>query len=413
MSQPSCRFCETELTIDMVDLGMHPLCESFLAAEQIDQMEPFYPLHVRVCPSCYLAQIGEYVAPEQIFDDYAYYSSFSSAWLEHARSYVTMMIDRFGLNEGSQALEIASNDGYLLQYFQQQGLTVLGIEPSANVAAAAAEKGIESIGDFFNGDLAAKLAERGYRADVITANNVLAHTPHINDFVSGFPIVLADDGVLTFEFPHLMRLIEGNQFDTIYHEHWSYLSLGATQKILAAHGLSVFDTEELWTHGGSLRLFVQHEDGPHPTSPRVEELLGREREFGLFSPETYAAFDERVRATKRKLLSLLVDAKESGDSIAIYGAAGKGNTLLNYCGIGTDFIDFACDLNPYKHGRFTPGTHIPIFSPEKIKEEQPDYLLLLPWNIKDELMSQLSFISDWGGKFIIPIPEAHVVEATP
>lgn len=407
----ACRFCGTDLTIRMVDLGMHPLCQSFLTTDQLESMEPFYPLEVRVCPRCYLAQIGDHVAPEQIFDDYAYYSSYSSAWLDHAREYAGMMADRFGLTPESKVLEIASNDGYLLQYFKEMGMDVLGVEPSANVAEAAKERGIESLGEFFNELLGRRLRKEGYRADVLTANNVLAHTPFINDFVSGVPEALAPDGVATFEFPHLMRLIEGNQFDTIYHEHWSYLSLGTTQKIFAAHGLKVFDVEELWTHGGSLRLYVAHDDSSaHAVAPRVDELLAHEKEFGLFDDAVYLSFGEKVKSTKRKLLSLLVAAKDEGASIVVYGAAGKGNTLLNYCGIGTDFIDYGCDRNPYKQGRFAPGTHIPIVSPDRIRETRPDYVLLLPWNLKNELMEQLSYIREWGGKFIIPIPEAHILE---
>lgn len=395
----------------MVDLGMHPLCQSFLTADQLESMEPFYPLEVRVCPECYLAQIGDHVAPEEIFDDYAYYSSFSSAWLDHAREYAGMMTGRFGLTPESRVLEIASNDGYLLQYFQEMGMDVLGIEPSTNVALAARERGIESLGEFFNEALGKRLRKEGYQANLVVANNVLAHTPYINDFVAGLPEVLAPEGVATLEFPHVMRLIEGNQFDTIYHEHWSYLSLSTTQKIFAAHGLTVFDVEELWTHGGSLRLFVSHDDSTsHAVTPRVGELKVREEEYGLFGPDRYQRFDEQVRATKRKLLTLLISAKAEGASIVAYGAAGKGNTLLNYCGIGTDFIDYDCDRNPYKQGRFAPGTHIPIVSPDRIRETRPDYVLLLPWNLKNELMDQLSYIREWGGKFIIPIPEAQIIE---
>lgn len=404
-----CRFCQSVLDVTMVDLGMHPLCESFLAAEELDRMEPFYPLHVQVCSNCFLAQIGEYVSPEEIFDDYAYYSSFSSAWLDHARVYVDMMINRFDLVPGDRVLEIASNDGYLLQFFHEHDLDVLGVEPSSNVAAAGREKGIESIQEFFGRSMAEELGER-FLADVIVANNVLAHTPDINGFVAGLPLVLAPEGVITLEFPHIMRLIEGNQFDTIYHEHWSYLSLGTVVRILDAHGLTVFDVGELWTHGGSLRLYVKHATNTsRPVEASVEALLRKETEFGLFEISTYTGFEEKVKRTKRRLLALLIEAKNDGKSIVIYGAAGKGNTLLNYCGIGTDFIDYACDLNPYKHGRFTPGTHIPIFGPEKIKETRPDLVLLLPWNIKGELMEKLSYIADWGGRFIVPIPEAVTV----
>ena len=407
-----CRFCGTPLKTTMVDLGMHPLCETFLTEDQLNDMEPHYPLVVKVCDECFLAQVGEYVEPSEIFGDYAYFSSYSDAWLEHARTYVDMMIDRFGLDEESSVLEIASNDGYLLQYFQERGLDVLGIDPAYTVAEAAIAKGIPTRIEFFNEATARTMAEEGLAFDVILGNNVLAHGPDINGFVAGLPHVLADDGVITFEFPHLLRLLEENQFDTIYHEHWSYLSLGTTQRIFAAHGLTVFDVEELWSHGGSLRLFIRHEsDTSKPVASRVDELLERERAFGLFDPATYTAFAEQVEATKRKLLSILIEAKDAGKSIAIYGAAGKGNTLLNYCGIGTDFIDYACDRSEYKHGRYTPGTHIPIYPPERIAQTKPDYVLILPWNLKNEIMSQLSYIGEWGGRFIVPIPEAGVFEA--
>ena len=407
-----CRFCGTPLKTTMVDLGMHPLCETFLTEDQLNDMEPHDPLVVKVCDECFLAQVGEYVEPSEIFGDYAYFSSYSDAWLEHARTYVDMMINRFGLDEESSVLEIASNDGYLLQYFQERGLDVLGIDPAYTVAEAAIAKGIPTRIEFFNEASARIMAEEGLAFDVILGNNVLAHGPDINGFVAGLPHVLADDGVITFEFPHLLRLLEENQFDTIYHEHWSYLSLGTTQRIFAAHGLTVFDVEELWSHGGSLRLFVRHEsDTSKPVTAGVDELLERERAFGLFDPATYTAFAEQVEATKRKLLSILIEAKDAGKSIAIYGAAGKGNTLLNYCGIGTDFIDYACDRSEYKHGRYTPGTHIPIYPPERIAQTKPDYVLILPWNLKNEIMSQLSYIGEWGGRFIVPIPEAGVFEA--
>jgi SAM-dependent methyltransferase len=375
-------------------------------------MEPHFPLHVRVCGECFLAQIGEYVNPNQIFGDYAYFSSYSDSWLKHVSDYVEMMMDRFELGPDTKVLEIASNDGYLLQFFQKAGVEVLGVDPAFTVADAAIEKGIPTVVEFFNGEFARRQAATGYRADVILGNNVFAHVPDINGFVAGLPILLADDGVATFEFPHLMRLIDENQFDTIYHEHWSYLSLGTTQRILEAHGMTVFDVEELPTHGGSLRLFVKHATNQtHSVTDRVSGLRERERAFGLEDLSTYEQFSEKVKVTKRALLKTLVDVKDAGGSIAIYGAAGKGNTLLNYCGVGTDFIDYACDRTPYKHGRFTPGTHIPIFGPERIAEMKPDYVLILPWNLKREIMSQLSYIGDWGGKFIVPIPEASIVEA--
>lgn len=408
----SCRFCGQELLLTMVDLGMHPLCESFLRADQLEEMEAFYPLHVRVCENCYLAQIGEFVPPEVIFDEYAYFSSYSTAWLEHARQYVSSMTRRFALDESSRIVEVASNDGYLLQYFRDEGFDVLGIEPSWNVADAAEEKGIPTLRSFFGVDVGSQLREEGRQADLLVANNVLAHTPDLNGFVAGVALALAPSGVATFEFPHLMRLIEGNQFDTIYHEHWSYISLGTAIRVFAAHGLSVFDVEELWTHGGSLRLYVGHEgDTRRPVTANVEGLLQREKEFGLFEADTYRSFADRVAATKRSLLTMLIEAKDRGDSIVVYGAAGKGNTLLNYCGIGVDFIDYACDLNPFKHGRYTPGTHIPIHPPTMIRETRPDLVLVLPWNIKEEIMKQLSYVSEWGARFLIPIPDARVVEA--
>jgi hypothetical protein len=410
--KPSCRFCGEELTTSMVDLGMHPLCESFLTVEQAEEMEPFYPLHVRVCGNCFLAQIGEFVTPEEIFGDYAYFSSYSTAWLRHAETYVDMMIDRFGLDESTRVLEIASNDGYLLQYFRDRGMSVLGIEPARNVGAVAEQRGIKTLCEFFGDELAVRMRDDGYVADVVVGNNVLAHTPDINGFVAGLPVIMSSDGVATFEFPHLMRLMAGAQFDTIYHEHWSYLSLGTVSRILDRHSLEVFDVEELWSHGGSLRLFVKHQaDTSKPIDPRVGELNERETEFGLFDLDTYQDFASRVESIKRSLLTALIEAKEEGQSIVIYGAAGKGNTLLNYCGIGTDFIDYACDLNPYKHGRLTPGTHIPIFGPERILETKPDLILVLPWNLEDEIVAQLSYVGEWRGRFLIPVPEPRIVEA--
>lgn len=395
----------------MVDLGMQPLCESFLAGDQVEQPEVFFPLHVRVCGNCFLAQIGEFVAPEEIFDDYAYFSSYSTAWLKHAEDYVDMMVERFSLDPSSRIMEIASNDGYLLQFFMNRGFDVLGIEPASTVRAVAEEKGIPTVGEFFNEGLAKSLDRDTYRADVIVANNVLAHNPDISGFVAGIPLVLSRDGVATFEFPHLMRLMDENQFDTIYHEHWSYLSLGTVARVLDAHGLAVFDVEELWTHGGSLRVFVKHEaDASKPVLDSVGRLIEREREFGLFDLATYERFGARVEKTKRGILQLLIDAKERRKSIVAYGAAGKGNTLLNYCGVGRDFIDYVCDRNPHKHGRYTPGAHIPIFDPVRIAETKPDLILILPWNLKDEIMEQLFYVSDWGGRFVVPIPEARIYE---
>jgi len=409
---PDCRFCGAPLTTTMVDLGVHPLCESFLREDQLNDMEPHYPLHVRVCGECFLAQIGEYVEPAEIFDDYAYFSSYSDSWLKHASDYVDMMVERFSLDVDSHVLEVASNDGYLLQYFQKHGIDVLGVDPAFTVAEAAIAKGIPTVTRFFNEAFASELVADGYKADVLLGNNVLAHVPDINSFVAGVPVILAKDGIATFEFPHLMRLMDENQFDTIYHEHWSYLSLGTTRKVFTAHGMTIFDVEELSSHGGSLRLFIKHDnDDSKPITARIGELLEREDAFGLSDLATYDLFSEKVKATKRALLETLLRVKNDGGSIVIYGAAGKGNTLLNYCGIGVDFIDYASDRTPYKHGRYTPGTHIPIYSPERIAETRPDYVLILPWNLKKEIMAQLAYIGDWGGRFIIPIPKTTILEA--
>jgi len=403
-----CRFCGGTLH-DFVDLGMSPLCESFLTAAELDTMEPFYPLKVMVCGECLLAQVKEYVAPERIFREYAYFSSYSRAWLDHARAYVDMAAERFRLGPGSRIVELASNDGYLLQYFVAKGYEVLGIDPAENVAKAAEAKGVRTLTRFFDRGLAQELAGADTLADLIIGNNVLAQVPDINGFLAGVPVILKPRGVATFEFPHLLRLIEGNQFDTIYHEHFSYFSLMTAERILAAQGLRIFDVEELWTHGGSLRLYVCHADNAaQPTLPSVAALVEREQRAGLRELETYAAFEERVRETKRSLLQFLIEAKRAGKRIVGYGAPGKGNTLLNYCGIRTDFLDYTVDRNPYKHGRFLPGTHIPIFPPERIAETRPDYLLILPWNLKDEIMAQMSFIREWGGGFVVPIPETKV-----
>ncbi len=402
-----CRFCGSTLH-DFVDLGMSPLCESFLAEPQLNEMEPFYPLNVRVCGTCFLAQVEQYVAPEHIFREYAYFSSYAQSWVEHARRYAAMAIERFALGRGSRIVELASNDGYLLQFFLGRGFDVLGIDPAENVAKAAEAKGVATLTRFFGRGLAAELVAQRRAADLIIGNNVLAQVPDINDFVGGIAALLEPRGHVTLEFPHLLKLIEGNQFDTIYHEHFSYFSLTTARRILAAHGLRLFDVEELWTHGGSLRLFACHEDAPDETSPHVAELVLRERAAGLHELEAYASFAERVRETKRKLLDFLIAAKRGGKRVAGYGAPGKGNTLLNYCGVRTDFLDYTVDRNPYKHGKFLPGTHIPVLPPERIAETRPDYLLILPWNFKDEIMEQMAFIRDWGGKFVVPIPELSI-----
>lgn len=404
-----CRFCGESLRFTLVDLGMSPLCESFLSLEQVNQMEPFYPLHVYVCEKCYLAQLEEYVSPEHIFTEYAYFSSYAVTWLQHAENYTDLMIERFKLNDKSFVVEVASNDGYLLQYFVQKKIPVLGIEPAKNVAKVAIEKGVPTLTEFFGVQLARQLREEGKQADLIAGNNVLAQVPDINDFVGGMKILLKPGGVITIEFPHLMRLMEENQFDTIYHEHFSYFSFITAEKIFSAHGLTLFDVEELPTHGGSLRIYGRHtENDGLPITDRARELHDREIKAGFTNLEHYAAFGEQVKETKRKLLEFLIEAKRQGRSIAGYGAPGKGNTLLNYCGIRTDFLDYTVDRNPYKHGKFLPGTHIPIYPPEKIQETKPDYVFILPWNFKDEIISQMAGIREWGGRFVVPIPEVKV-----
>jgi SAM-dependent methyltransferase len=405
----TCRFCHTGLQRTFVDLGMSPLCESFLTREQLNQMEPFYPLHAYVCEECFLVQVEEYVGPEQIFSEYAYFSSYSRAWLEHAKSYTDMIVSRLGLDYTSQVIELGSNDGYLLQYFMARGIRVLGVEPAGNVAAAAIAKGVPSTTRLFGLETAQELLAGGHHPDLIVGNNVLAQVADLNGFVAGMKKLLKPGGVITMEFPHLLRLMDENQFDTIYHEHFSYFSLMSAERIFTAHGLTLFDVEEMWTHGGSLRIYARHqEDEARPVGARVRALLAREKAVGLDRPERYAAFAEQVRETKWRLLEFLIGAKRRGKSIAGYGAPGKGNTLLNYCGIRTDFLDYTVDRNPYKHGRFTPGTHIPIHPPEKILETQPDYVLILPWNLKDEIMEQMSAVQAWGGQFVVPIPDVKV-----
>jgi len=409
--KPLCRFCNTRLQHTFVDLGMSPLCESFLSSTQLNQMEPFYPLHVHVCSNCFLVQLEAYVSPEHIFTDYAYFSSYSDSWLAHAKAYTEQMRNRFSLGNSSLVVEVASNDGYLLQYFVQQGIPVLGIEPAANVAPEAVKKGVTTLVKFFGTETARELTAAGKQADLLLGNNVLAQVPDLNDFVAGMKILLKPQGILTMEFPHLQRLMEENQFDTIYHEHFSYFSSLTAEKIFAAHGLTLFDVEEIPTHGGSLRIYGRHaEDVSKPASARVIELRAREESAGYRRMETYSQFSEQVKETKRKLLEFLIQAKARGKKIAGYGAPGKGNTLLNYCAIRTDFLDYTVDRNPYKHGKFLPGTHIPIYPPEHIRETRPDFLLILPWNLKDEIIKQNAFIREWGGKFVVPIPEVRIHE---
>jgi SAM-dependent methyltransferase len=405
----NCRFCGGPL-VEFVDLGMSPLCESYITKEQLNSMEPFYPLAAYVCRGCVLVQLQEYVGPENIFSEYAYFSSYSDAWLDHAQRYVDAMTERLGLGPASRIIELGSNDGYLLQYFVERGVPVLGIDPASNVARAAEQRGVPTLVKFFGVETARELAEGGIQADLVVGNNVLAQVANLNSFVEGIGAILKPNGVCTIEFPHLLETIAGNQFDQIYHEHFSYFSALTAEKIFAVHGMRIFDVEELWTHGGSLRIYACHAgDATHPTEGSVSTLMRREREAGLHRLETYANFAERVRATKRKLLSFLIEAKSCGKSLAGYGAPGKGNTLLNYCGIRTDFLDYTVDRNPYKQGKYLPGTHIPIFPPEKIAETKPDYVLILPWNLKDEITAQLAYIRDWDAKFVVPIPEVSVI----
>jgi SAM-dependent methyltransferase len=410
MKLDKCRHCSAPATDSVVDLGMSPLCESYVPAERLDSMEPFYPLHVSVCQKCLLVQLNQYVAAHDIFTEYAYFSSFSSAWLKHAEDYVDMISKRLSLGQKSFVVELASNDGYLLQYFVKKGIPCLGIEPAANVAEAARAKGVETKVVFFGRDSARELVGSRGAADLIIGNNVLAQVPDLNDFVAGVAVALAPGGTATFEFPHLMKLFDENQFDTIYHEHFWYFSLLSAELLFASHGLTLFDVEELWTHGGSLRVYLRPAaDTSRPVSQRVLELRAREEAAGYRDMATYRRFEEQVRATKRKLLSLLIEAKAAGKKIVGYGAPGKGNTLLNYCGIREDFLEFTVDRNPYKQGKFLPGTHIPIYAPERLDEAKPDYILILPWNFKQEIMTQLAHARDWGAKFIVPIPEATVL----
>jgi SAM-dependent methyltransferase len=404
-----CRFCGNLLNHTFVDLGMSPLSNAYLKLNTVNKAEKFYPLHAYVCDNCFLVQLEEFETPDHIFSDYAYFSSYSETWLHHAENYTELMTQRFGLNVNSQVIEIASNDGYLLQYFQKQNIPVLGIEPAANVAKVAEEKGIPSLVKFFGVSTAQELVAQGKQADLLLGNNVLAHVPDLNDFVAGMKIVLKPDGILTMEFPHVLQLILQNQFDTIYHEHFSYLSFLTVEKVFATHGLTLFDVEELPTHGGSLRIYGQHNDGKKPISDRVSKLKTKEIEAGLDQRSTYLGFGEQVKVTKRHLLSFLINIKNQGKSVVGYGAPAKGNTLLNYCGIRTDLLDYTVDRSPYKQGLFLPGTHIPIYHPDKIIETKPDYLLILPWNIKDEIIEQMSHIREWGGKFVVPIPQVEVI----
>jgi hypothetical protein len=408
--RPACRFCGAPLVRSVVDLGMSPLCESFLPADRADAMEPFYPLHVRVCDECLLVQLPAYVPPEEIFREYAYFSSYSDSWLTHAREYVERVVDRFGLGRESFVVEVASNDGYLLRDVVDRGIPCLGIEPARNVAQMAASHGVETLTEFFGEDTARSVvAERG-NADLVVANNVYAHVPDINDFTRGLQALLGHEGVVTIEVQDLKTLVQRVEYDTIYHEHFSYLTVSTARRILAEHGLETFDVEFLPTHGGSMRLFAGHA-GVHEVQPSVERALADDNEAGFGGFEVYEAFREAVEESKRALVSFLIGARRDGRQVAAYGAPGKGNTLLNYCGIRTDLIDYAVDRNPYKHGRLTPGTHIPIHPPERLAETQPDVIVILPWNLRDEIARQLDYTRSWGATLWVPIPSVTEVAA--
>ncbi|MHB1414318.1 MAG: methyltransferase domain-containing protein [Chloroflexota bacterium] len=406
---PRCRFCGAVLKDTFVDLGSSPLANSYLTPAQLGQMEPFYPLHVRVCAECLLVQLPAVVSAEHIFSDYAYFSSYSDSWLQHAKDYADLVTARFGLNERSRVVEVASNDGYLLQYFVAKGIPVLGVEPAANVAEAAVKKGIPTVVKFFGEAAARDLLAEGWQANLIVGNNVLAHVPGLNDFVAGMKVLLAPTGVITMEFPHLMQLVDGNQFDTIYHEHFSYFSFLTVSRIFARHGLAIFDVEELPTHGGSLRIYAKkREDASKAIGGRVAALVAHERAAGYDTLAYHVSFAEKVKETKRNLLEFLIGVRREGKSVVGYGAPAKGNTLLNYCGIRTDFLDYTVDRSPHKQGHYLPGTHIPIYSPDRIRETKPDYLLILPWNLREEIMGQMAHVREWGGRFVVPIPEVRV-----
>ena len=401
-----CRFCAAPLRHSFVDLGVSPLCQTHVAPAQLGEMEPFYPLHALVCDRCWLVQLQQFVAPGDIFSEYAYFSSYSDSWVAHAQRYAESMGTRFELGERSLVMEIASNDGYLLQHFVTRKVPVLGIEPAANVAEVARRKGIRTEVKFFGQQTAREIAAAYGKPDLLLGNNVLAHVPDINDFVAGMKLLLQDGGVITMEFPHLQRLIDENQFDTIYHEHFSYLSFVTVERVFAAHGLTLFDVEELSTHGGSLRIYARHvEDQSQPVTARAEALRARETSLGFERLDFYRGFGERVKAVKNALLEFLIGAKRAGKTVVGYGAPGKGNTLLNYCGIRTDYLDYTVDRNPYKQGKFTPGSRIPIHDPSRIAATRPDYILILPWNLREEIMSQMAYVRDWGCQFVVPIPQ--------
>lgn len=412
MTLPKCRFCEHPLEESFCNLGKTPFSNSYLQKNDLQKGEVFYPLHAYVCSACHLVQLEEFQKPDQIFSDYAYFSSYSSTWLNHAKEYVNYMVEKYSYDSSKYVVEIASNDGYLLQYFKEKDVPVLGVEPAANVAKKAEEKGIPTLVRFFGVETAEQLVASGKKADLLIGNNVLAHVPDINDFVKGMKILLSPKGIITMEFSHLLKLIEENQFDTIYHEHFSYLSLLAVERIFGQHGLRIFDVHQLPTHGGSLRIFACHqEDSTKLNQPAVASLKKLELESGLNNLDYYRAFENKVRKVKHELINKLVELKKEGKTIVGYGAPAKGNTLLNYCGVKTDFLDYTVDLSPHKQGLFLPGTHIPIYSPEKIKESKPDFILILPWNLKKEIMNQMKFVSDWNAQWIVPVPYLEIISS--
>ncbi|MEJ0017345.1 MAG: class I SAM-dependent methyltransferase [Acetobacteraceae bacterium] len=409
MSTPTCRFCSAGLTRSFIDLGQSPLSNGFLAAEQIAAMEAHYPLHAYVCERCLLVQLQEYASAQAIFSDYLYFSSFSEQWLKHAETFAARMVRQLPLDRASLVVELASNDGYLLQYFQRHGVPVLGVEPAANVAKAALAKGVPTEVAFFGKATAQRLAAAGRQADLICANNVLAHVPDLNDFVAGMPILLRPGGTITVEFPHLLRLMAGRQFDTIYHEHFSYFSLLVVDRVFARHGLRVIDAERLTTHGGSLRVHACHAGDSRPPTDGFHAVLAEEELAGLTDLATYDRFAAGAAEVKCQVLEFLIGARRAGKLVAGYGAPAKGNTLLNYCGVGPELLAFTVDRNPHKQGHFLPGSRIPIFAPERIFAMRPDYVFILPWNLQDEIIGQMRHVRDWGGNFVVPIPGLHVV----
>lgn len=413
MNVKKCRFCSTSLKHSFCDLGLTPLSNTYLSELDLKKKEPFYPLHAYVCELCYLVQLEEFETPENIFSDYAYFSSYSDSWLKHAKQYTDLMTQRFGFNKSNLVIEIASNDGYLLKYFKEKNIPILGIEPAANVAKVAQQAGIPTLIKFFGTQTARELVQEGKQADLLLGNNVLAHVPNLNDFVSGMSTVLKPNGVITMEFPHLLRLMEENQFDTIYHEHFSYFSFLTVEKVFAKHGLTIFDVDELPTHGGSLRIYAKHKENQLPamqTTKRVVDLKMKEKDFGLDDIEIYKAFTRKVQKTRESLIHFLKEAQRRKQSVVGYGAPAKGNTLLNFCGISKELLDYTVDRSPHKQGRYLPGTRIPILAPEAIRKTKPAFVLILPWNLREEISHQMSFIKEWGGKFVVPIPEVKVLD---